>query len=215
MVKVIEPSRAKNSAARFLLDLAIPLTNLIPLFILAFLLLLTQPLMLQAQSYISVGSYTGNGLDNVQIINVGFQPDAVIIKGVTAQVAVIRTSSMTGDNSKPMVGSTGLTANLIQSLDVTGFTLGSDDRVNKNAVTYHWVAFKAASGEMKVSSYVGDGISQHEITGVGFSPDLLFIMSASAYAAVLRPSTSSNTFDFTNGAGFSGVGTHTSDGFKL
>jgi len=77
------------------------------------------------------------------------------------------------------------------------------------------VAFKAALGEMKVGSYTGTGIDNTLISGVGFNPSLIFIMSASANAAVLRPNTSSNTFDFTNGAGFSGVGTHTSDGFYV
>lgn len=43
---------------------------------------------------------------------------------------------MTGDAAKPMTGATALTANLIQSLDTGGFTIGSDARVNSNLVEY-------------------------------------------------------------------------------
>ena len=40
-------------------------------------------------------------------------------------VAEIRTSTMAGDNTKPMTGNTALTANLIQSLTRTGSRSGS------------------------------------------------------------------------------------------
>ena len=78
----------------------------------------------------------------------------VIIKASDdTQEAVMRTSSMSGDNSKPMGANTVLTANLVQSLDADGFTIGNDARVNSNAVIYHWTAFRVDVGEMKVSSY--------------------------------------------------------------
>ena len=70
------------------------------------------------------GSYIGNGIDSRAITGLGFQPDVVIIKSATAKVAVIRTSTMSGDNSKEMVGATALQANRIQSLDTNGFTSG-------------------------------------------------------------------------------------------
>jgi hypothetical protein len=51
------------------------------------------------------GSYPGNGTDNRAITGLKFQPDVVIIKASnSAQEAVIRTSSMSGDLSKPMGG---------------------------------------------------------------------------------------------------------------
>ena len=95
----------------------------------------------EAHAQLATGSYTGDGADNRAITGLGFQPDAVIIKGNTAQTAVIRTSTMTGDNTKPMVGATALTADLIQSLDAGGFTIGTDARVNSGGVTYYWAAF--------------------------------------------------------------------------
>ncbi|MBI1886016.1 MAG: hypothetical protein HYS09_06865 [Chloroflexi bacterium] len=145
------------------------------------------------------GTYTGDGTDNRAITGAGFQPDVVIIKGNTAQVAVIRTSTMTGDNAKPMAGASGLTADLIQSLDANGFTIGTDARVNGNTINYYWVAFKLAAGELKVSSYTGNGTSQ-SITGAGFSPEYVMVLSAAANAAVHRSSTMPSTDVFDGGA---------------
>ena len=74
-----------------------------------------------AQAQMATGSYTGNGLDN-QSKTVGFQPDVVIIKASDRnEEAVCRTSSMTGDNTKPMGANGALTAGLIKSLDANGF----------------------------------------------------------------------------------------------
>lgn len=90
-----------------------------------------------AQALMVTGSYTENATDNRTITGLGFQPDVVIIKASdAAQEAVMRTSSMSGDLSKPMGEATALTANLIQSLDAGGFTIGNDARVNNNTTTY-------------------------------------------------------------------------------
>lgn len=154
----------------------------------------------QAQMRMATGSYTGDGTDNRPITGLGGQPDAVIIKGDTAQVAVMRTSTMTGDNTKPLVGGTALTSNQIQSLDADGFTIGTDARVNSNGVTYYWIAFKAAAGELNLGSYTGNGTSK-SITGVGFSPESVIVMSASANQAVQRSSAMSTTFFFDGDTG--------------
>ena len=183
--------------------------------VIAAMLLFLTPGLVQAKTYIISGSYTGNDTDNRAITGVGFQPDAVIVKADTNQIGVIRTSTMSGDLSKPMTGATALAANLIQSLDSDGFTIGTDAKVNSNTVSYRWIAFKAASGQMKVGSYTGTGVDNTLVSGVGFNPDLIFIMAATGRAAALRPNTSSNTFDFTNGAGFSGLGSHVADGFYV
>ncbi len=55
----------------------------------------------QAMQFVT-GSYVGNGTAGRSITGVGFQPDAVIIKGNAAQHAVMRTSTMTGDAAKQM-----------------------------------------------------------------------------------------------------------------
>lgn len=87
-----------------------------------------------AHAQMLTGSYTGDGTDNRQITGLGFQPDVVTIKGNATQNAVMRTSTMAGDNSKALVGGTGLEANLIQSLDPGGFTIANDARVNSSGL---------------------------------------------------------------------------------
>jgi len=56
------------------------------------------------------------------------------------------------------------------SLDADGFTVGSNNRVNNAGTTYYWIAFKEDALSLKVSTYTGDGVDNHVITGVGFTP---------------------------------------------
>jgi hypothetical protein len=145
---------------------------------------------------VTSGAYTGNGIDNRAITGVGFQPDVVMVKSDdNSGVAEIRTSTMTGDNTKPMTGNTALTANLIQSLDSNGFTLGNDNGVNRNNRAYHWVAFKSYSGHMSLGSYTGNGTSK-SIAGLGFSPEYAMVLPAANTAAVQRMSAMTRTFMF-------------------
>lgn len=147
-------------------------------------------------SLVKSGSYAGNGADNRAITGVGFQPDTVIIKGDTSQVAVARLSSMIGDSSKLLVGSAALTPDIIQSLDADGFTIGTHATVNSSGANYHWIAFKAEAELLKIGSYTGDGTTNHPITGLGFSPDYIMIMSASTPEAVHRSITMPRTYFF-------------------
>ena len=131
------------------------------------------------------GSYTGSGLAR-SITGVGFQPDVVIIDGVNGGAnSVIRTSTMANPNSKQIDTPTGLAGNQITSLDADGFSLGTDTDVNQNTITYHWVAFKAGAGAMRVGTYAGAAAAQ-DITGVGFSPDYVIVMSPNADEAMQR-----------------------------
>ncbi|MFQ5552085.1 MAG: LamG domain-containing protein, partial [Gemmatimonadales bacterium] len=123
----------------------------------------------------ATGSYTGNGVDNRGITGAGFQPDVVIVKQYPNRNAHIRTSTMTGDTSKRFVGNLGMQANEIQSLDADGFTIGNDVFVNENGTPYHWIAFKAAGGTLKVGSYSGDLVDNRSITGIGFQPDYVIV----------------------------------------
>jgi len=153
-----------------------------------------------ADAQVLSGFYTGDGTDNRAIGELGFQPDVVIVKANSTQIGVIRTSTMTGDAAKPMTGATALTANLIQSLDTSGFTVGSDARVNSNLVDFYWVAFKAVPGKMKVGTYTGNGVGGRSFTGVGFSPELVFLMSASGAMPLFKNSASTdNGVPFDNG----------------
>jgi hypothetical protein len=165
---------------------------------------------------VASGSYTGNSTDNRAITGVGFQPDVVIVKSDdNSGVAEIRTSTMTGDATKPMTGNTGLTADLIQSLDSNGFTLGKNAAVNKNAVAYHWVAFKSYTGHMALGSYAGNGSSK-SITGLGFSPEYAIVLPAANTAAVQRMSAMTRTFTFGADTGSTtGITSLDSNGFTV
>jgi hypothetical protein len=118
---------------------------------------------------LATGSYTGNGADNRTISGIGFQPDVVIVKCSCSQATIVRTSTIAGDAAKILTNASALTANLIQSLTSTGFTIGSDNRVNRNGNTYYWTALKTGSA-LSIGTYVGNGADNRSIAGLGFRP---------------------------------------------
>src|SRR5262245_897570 len=144
-----------------------------------------------AVAQMNTGSYVGDGTGSRSISGVGFRPDVVIIKGDSTQGAVIRTVSMTGNVSKPLVGPLGLSSGMIQSLDADGFTLGSDTAVNGLVgATYYWTAFKANTN-LAVGSYTGNGNTvgdSQAIAGLGFRPVFLITLPAQGRWALHRTS---------------------------
>jgi hypothetical protein len=165
---------------------------------------------------VASGSYTGNVTDNRAITGVGFQPDVVIVKSDTAAgVAVIRTSTMSGDDTKPLSGATALTANMIQSLDANGFTVGTNAAVNLVTIGYHWTAFKSYSGHMALGTYTGNGTSK-SITGLGFSPEYVIAMASSAQQSQQRMAGMTNSYRFDADLGIAtGITSLDSDGFTV
>jgi hypothetical protein len=158
---------------------------------------------------VASGSYTGNGADNRNITGVGFQPDAVIVKSSTAQEAVMRTSTMTGDATKQLAGANGLQTNRIQALQANGFQVGTDAEVNQGgggAPTYGWIAFKSFPGDMALGTYVGNNTSQ-SITGLGLSPDYVIILGATTQPGVHRIAEMARTYPFDSAGGGAVVGT--------
>ncbi len=144
---------------------------------------------------LATGSYAGNGVNGRQITGIGFQPDVIIIKSSTAQAAVIRTSTMSGDKAK-LIGDTGnLTSGLIESIDSNGFTVGTDATVNAIGYAYYWVAMRAGS-DMNVGSYVGNGADNRSITGVGFQP-VWVVTLGDGNDSVFRPGPLSGDASFT------------------
>jgi len=164
---------------------------------------------------VASGTYTGTSLDNRNITGMGFQPDAVIVKGNALQVAVMRTSTMSGDATKPLSGATALATDRIQALQSDGFQVGTNAQVNSLSTTYYWTAFKASAGHMALGTYTGTGANR-SITGLGFSPEYLMVLSASANNAVQRMSAMTRTFRFDADTGTTtGVTSLDSDGFSL
>jgi phage protein U len=119
--------------------------------------------------WLTTGSYVGTGVDGRQITGVGFQPDVVIVKSAVGRAGVIRTGTMVGDAAKILGTSTALQPNQIQSFIADGFTVGTENQVNRSNETYYWVAMRAGSN-LSVGSYVGNGSDNRSITGVGFQP---------------------------------------------
>lgn len=149
---------------------------------------------------VATGSYTGNGADD-RSLTVGFQPDVVIVKATNTQIGVMRTSTMSGDAAKPATGATALVADRIQSFGANGFTLGTNAQVNGGGTTYHWIAFKAVAGVMKVGSYTGNGSASRSITGVGYAPEYAAVLPAGAQRANHRFAGMTRGFQFDNDTG--------------
>jgi hypothetical protein len=161
----------------------------------------------------ATGTYTGDASDD-RAITVGFQPDFVIVKDEAAREGVVRTSTMSGDASKPMGTLTALQADNIQSFTATGFTIGTNTRVNQMTRVYHWAAFKANSQAMQVGSYTGNGTGQ-SIGGVGFSPELVIVLGASNQRSVLHFA-GGRTYRFDTGTSIaSGVSSTDANGFSV
>lgn len=135
----------------------------------------------------ATGSYTGNGTSQ-SITEAGFQPDVVIIKSDTnAGLTIFTTSAIAVDSTFDFVNSSYF-AGAITSLDTNGFSIGSDAYANSDTITYRWIAFTGSGGSnFKVGSYVGNGVDDTSIEGVGFQPDLVWV-KRSGFSAVWRSS---------------------------
>ena len=123
---------------------------------------------------------------------------------------------MTGDVSKNMA--TGETvSNAIQSLDPSGFTVGNSLPTNFLFVTYQWVAWKTAPGEMVVGTYTGNGSASQSIAGLGFSPDIVFVLSGDADQPVHkeRAGPAANAFTFDGVLSTNSIPTLGTDGFTV
>ena len=138
------------------------------------------------------GLHIGTGV-NDQPVFVGFQPDVVFIKfDVNGTWSLVRTSTMAADNTKSLdnVG-VALLTNRIKSFTPQGFTLGTSADVNSLGNPYYWIAFKAAPGELKVGTYIGNNTDNTSITGVGFQPEYVITLPAAGAAPGLPVSRSS------------------------
>ncbi len=171
--------------------------------------------------YVISGTYVGDGFDNKVITGLGFQPDAVFItpNNGSSPHTVVSTSVMPSGITAILKHDAGnASSNLIKSLDSDGFTLGTSVMVNSSGVAYYWTAFKSIAGSMKVGSYAGDGINNHEISGVGFQPDYVLILTQLS-GQWSNGGSSAMESGVTRGFGDNGnpgrINSFTNDGFKL
>lgn len=112
----------------------------------------------------SVGSYSGNGV-NGRSVSLAFEPAVVFLRG-TSPVRYRSAAFGAGDVSTTV--SLAFDADGIQSLDLAGFTVGTDSTVNSAGNTYTWMAFAAATGG---SSPNGTSCSSGSSCGSGLCVD--------------------------------------------
>ncbi len=152
-----------------------------------------------ARADVMSGTYTGNGAGTRQITGIGFQPEAVIVKGDIDESAVIRVATMPDGMVKQLAQDQPLLTNRIRAFIADGFEIGSDADVNAPGVTYAWVAFSANPGDLKVGTYTGNGNVLQNVTGVGFQPELVFVMpghsSRPCWRSSVMPASRAMPFD--------------------
>lgn len=148
------------------------------------------------------GTYTGDGLDNRNITGFGSgaTPNFVFVKNSNSSTTanrnpVMNSTHLFGDYSSYVSVTTANAANMIQKLQDDGFQVGTAAQVNQSGNAIYWAAFGGSAGlpagsgtfDMAVGSYAGNGTSQN-VTGLGFSPDLVIVKSSTASQSVFRTS---------------------------
>lgn len=88
------------------------------------------------------GTYTGTGVDLLDITTVGFQSDMIMIGGDAAVEKALRFSSNSGDSSFGGFGTNATAADIIQSILSNGFDIGTSNTVNTLATNYYWACIK-------------------------------------------------------------------------
>lgn len=133
---------------------------------------------LSSQDYFRTFRYTGNGSDDRNLNAIGFTntPNIVLIAGNTTQRAVFKTTSMAGDVTARLAGSS-TSADEMQSLISNGVQLGTAASVNSNTLEYFGVAMKAYDGVFAYGTYTGTGAGQTVSTN--FPLDWLIVKNGS------------------------------------
>ena len=139
--------------------------------------------------YSKIGSYTGNGVANGPIINTGFEPARVMVKGYSnagswwmydnkRSTTNPRNKVLRADSSAAETTNSNYNVNFLSN----GFQFtGTDTDINGSGRTYIYMAFASdpstapvLADSFNTTLYTGDGGTQ-SITGLGFSPSLVWI----------------------------------------
>jgi len=140
-----------------------------------------------------VGTYTGNATDGLAVTGLGFQPNYVLCKADSAIVGASKYSS--GTNSSMQFGGDNR-ADLIVSLDASGFTVNNGSTsggnlINVNSATHYYFAFKEVADFCEVFQYTGNATDNRDITTPGFQPGMVLIKSQWGGQVALRTATHS------------------------
>jgi len=126
-----------------------------------------------------VGTYTGDGTSDRVISGMGgFQPALIIVMSEMWYDAMHRSdyASLSFD----FKNGAGMDNCLTTPVPYDGFRVGSHERVNKDGVVYHYVCWANIAGQQKFGGYVGDGLDNRNVTGLGFKPEYVIVRNVSA-----------------------------------
>ncbi len=137
-----------------------------------------------AATDIKVSSYVGDGTNPHAITGVGFPPDILVIANDDTARCYFHTVDMPSGNRESFGAVASGTQGVI-SLDSGGFTLGTGSGENSNGFTHHYLALKAIPGFTKTITYVGNGIDDTDIGGVGFIPENMWTKNDSQTSAAV------------------------------
>ena len=163
----------------------------------------------EVESFSKIGSYTGNGSDNGPIVETGFEPAFVMGKRTdTADNWWILDNKRNTSNPRntglfPNLTSADLTGGYSVNFLSNGFQVNTTNAaLNANGGTYIYMAFAAdpdttsptLADSFNITTYSGNSSTQN-ITGLGFSPSLVWIKSKNISGA------NHNLYDSVRGAG--------------
>lgn len=134
---------------------------------------------------LAVGSYVGNGVDG-RAIPVGFAPRYAVVLGQNDDVAMQRFTAQATGESVPFTHDSEKT-DRIQNFLSSGLDVGTHKSVNQTGESYHWAAWIAASHVTTEGTYVGNDNDNRNITGLGFSPEVVFVKTQQSKGGAFRP----------------------------
>lgn len=140
---------------------------------------------------VAIGSYVGDGSNGRLIGNLGMQPHYVMVfPGPSEQSTQRFASQPPGESLEFKSG--GVATKRILAFESTGFRIGNDNSVNKDAETFHYIAWDGALGNVRIGSYLGDGVPSRAIDSVVFQPESLLLRTEGGESAdLLRSDTMS------------------------
>ena len=140
------------------------------------------------------GNYIGTGSSFQPVSGLTFQPRFLFLRkrDTTAYTILALENNVSGRAVR--LSDIGFASNIISSLDADGATVGTSTASNDSGFTYDWIAFAPPSSACTISAYTGNGGGSQTITGLAFSPQVVFLKGDSNATPVFRGSAHTGTF---------------------